>query len=213
MLKIEIIWRELLYQTIEKRSLIANNAIRYFTQKDIASKFGFSTSTVFQALKVPRKMGAVRVSGRNFTLEDAEKLLYHWASFRNLQKDVMLSAFVNLPVLEIEARMPPEIVFGGFSAAKEILGENVPADYDKVYVYAEKINEIRKRFEIGKGPSVLQARQGRANLTVLKADKFLASYGQITTVAQTFVDLWNLPYWYAKEYTRNLKEKLNGLLS
>ncbi|OGE07874.1 hypothetical protein A3I53_04285 [Candidatus Curtissbacteria bacterium RIFCSPLOWO2_02_FULL_40_13b] len=58
----------------------------------------------------------------------------------------------------------------------------------------------------------MQARQGRANLTILKADKFLASYGQITTLGQTFVDIWNLPIWYAKEFTKSLKEKIDELL-
>jgi len=48
MKKIEIIWRELLFQAIEKKT-------RRFTQKELAKKFGFSTSTVFQALKTPEK--------------------------------------------------------------------------------------------------------------------------------------------------------------
>ena len=85
MKKIEIIWRELLYQAMEKRN-------RMFMQKDLAAKFSFSTSTVFQALKAPRKMGAVRVTGRNFVLEDPEKLMYHWASVRDLNKDTIFSA-------------------------------------------------------------------------------------------------------------------------
>lgn len=197
MKKIEIIWRELLFQAIEKRS-------RQFTQKEIAKRFGFSTSTVFQALKVPRKMGAVRVTGRYFVLEDPEKLLYHWASVRNLEKETIFSTRVNLPVMEIESQMPPKIVFGAFSAARQVLTEP-PADYDKVYVYTPDLPEIRKRFP---------GQKGRPNLFVLKADKFLSAYGgQLTTLAQTFVDLWNLPDWYAKEYAKEIKEKIDELLS
>lgn len=199
MKKIEIIWRELLYQAIEKGN-------REFIQKEVAQKFGFSTSTVFQALKAPRKMGAVRVTGRNFFLEDPEKLLYHWASVRDLKKDIIFSARSNLPIFEIEGRMPSGIIFAGFSAAREIL-KDTPADYDQVYIYlkleneSEILEEIKKRFEIGKGVP---------NLNILKGDRFLENYGQITTWAQTFVDLWNLPLWYAKEYVSALKEKIES---
>lgn len=203
MKKIEIIWREMLFQAIEKKA-------RQFTQKEIAQKFGFSTSTVFQALKVPRKMGAIRVTGRFFILEDPEKLLYHWASIRDLKKDIILAGQVDLPILEIEGRMPQGIVFGGFRAAKELLGGEIPADYDQVYVYSADIGEIKRRFNLKK----TRLKKGeRENLLVLKADEFLGKYGQTTTFAQTFVDLWNLPEWYAKEYIRALKEKIDDLLS
>ena len=196
MKKIEIIWRELLYQAVEKGR-------REFIQKEIAANFGFSTSTVFQALKNPRKMGAVRVTGRYFILEDPEKLLYYWASVRNLKRDIIFSTHVNLPVLETESRMPAGIIFGGFTAARQILAQP-PADYDKVYIYASDLTEIRRRFP---------AKKGQPNLFVLQADNFLADYGQVTTLGQTFADLWNLPDWYAKEYVKALKEKIDGLLS
>ena len=196
MKKIEIIWRELLFQVMEKKS-------RQFTQKELAAKFGFSTSTVFQALKIPRKMGAVRVTGRFFILEDPEKLLYHWASFRDLKKDIILAGRVELPVFEIEGRVPPDVVFTGYSAARQILVEP-PADYDKVYLYTQNIEEIKKRFKFEKG---------RENLIALKGDRFLSNYGPVTTLSQTFVDLWNLSDWYAKEYVRSLKEKIDEILS
>lgn len=198
MKKIEIIWRELLFQAVEKR------ANRQFTQKELAQKFGFSTSTIFQALKVPRKMGAVRVTGRYFLLEDPEKMLFHWATVRDLGEDTLFCGAVDLPVFEIEGRMPPEVIFGGFSAVRVIFQNNLPADYDKVYVYTNNLQSIKERFEFKKG---------KENLIVLKADEFLGNYGQTTTLCQTFVDLWNLSEWYAKEFTNALKEKIDGLLS
>ena len=196
MKKIEIIWRELLFQSIEKGKY-------QFIQKELAGHFGFSTSTVFQALKPLRKMGAIRVNGRNFILEDPEKLLYHWASIRDFGKDILFSGQVKLSVSEIESRMPPEVVFGGFSAAKEILENDVPADYDKVYIYTSKPDQIKERFSFD---------HGKENLIVLAADDFLQDYGQITNLSQTFVDLWNLPEWYAKEFVKALKEKIDILL-
>ncbi len=195
MKKIEIIWRELLYQAIEKGN-------RQFTQKDLAKKFNFSTSTIFQALKTPRKMGAVRVTGRFFVLEDPDKLLYHWASVRNLDKDTIFSTRVDLPIPEIEGRVPPGAVFGSYGSAKQKL-TTPPADYDKVYIYSQNLSEIEERFG---------RQKGNENLIVLRPDDFLANYGQTTTLAQTFVDLWNLPEWYAREFTSALKKEIDELL-
>ena len=196
MKKIEIIWRELLYSALEKSE-------RRFRQKDLALKFGFSTSTVFQALKVPRQMGAVRVTGRFFILEDPEKLLYHWASVRSINRDIATSLRVDEPVLEVEGKMPSEVVFGAYSAARMTLA-TPPADYDKVYVYTNDIKKIKERFEIKKGIP---------NLFILKQDEFLSRYGQTTNLAQTFVDLWNLKDWCAKEYVKAIKEKIDAILS
>ena len=55
--------------------------------------------------------------------------------------------------------------------------------------------------------------EGYPNLFVLEADPFLSNYGSVTTLAQTFVDLWNLSDWYAKEFIKALKEKIDELLS
>ncbi len=196
MKKIEIIWRELLYQSIEKKK-------RQFTQKELAQKFGFSTSTIFQALKAPREMGAVRVTGRFFIVEDPEKLLYHWASVRSLQKDIIFSGQVrNKTVFEIEGLVPPEAIFACYSGARQILGIT-PADYDTVYIYTNNIIAVKERYVFEKG---------RPNLIVLKSDLYLKLYGSVTTYAQTFVDLWNLSDWQAKDFTNSIKEKIYGLL-
>lgn len=196
MRKIETIWREILFSALEEGE-------RRFEQKKLALKFGFSTSTVFQALKIPRQMGAVRVTGRFFILEDPEKLLYYWASVRNLEKDILASFRVGETALSVEGKMPPEVIFGAYSSARMVL-ETPPADYDKIYVYSNKPDEIKERFLIQKG---------NPNLFVLKQDKFLVNYGQKTCLAQTFVDLWNLKDWYAKEYTKAVKEKIDTILS
>lgn len=65
MLKKEIIWREILYQATEKN-------IYLFQQKEIAEKFNFSLSTVFNALKIPRQIKALEISGRGFKLINIE---------------------------------------------------------------------------------------------------------------------------------------------
>ncbi len=191
--KKEIIWREIFYQANEKNR-------HNFTQQEIARKYGFSLSTVFNALKVLRASGAVVSHGRGFRVSDQEKLLYLWGTFRQLSRDVIYQAYSPDGVLEIEGNMPPGVVFGAFSAYTRKHGE-APADYDRVYVYLEKdqLAELRRRFP---------GNQKAANIIVLEADPWLREYGPLTPDGQTFADLWSLPEWYAKEFLNALKEKI-----
>lgn len=193
MTKKELIWREILFQAIEKKKF-------EFTQKDLAEKFGFSLSTVFNALKIPRDSGAIKVTGRNFSVVDAEKFLYIWATQRNLGKEIIYQAYVPAPVQKIEGQMPAEIIFGGPSAYV-LRYKDAPADYAKVYVYTDekKLEEIKKRFPQTKG---------EANLFVLESDSLLSRFGNITPDIQIFVDLWNMKDWYAKDFLNALKNKL-----
>ena len=193
MSKKEIIWREILFQAVDNRKM-------EFTQKDLAQKYSFSLSTVFNSLKTPRQSGAIEVTGRNFIIQDIEKFLYLWATFRKLNREIIYQTNVSKPLREIEGEMPPEIIFGAFSAYSKKY-QDAPADYDKVYVYLskEKIKLVEARFP---------AQKGRPNLIVLAADPWLEDFGKITPDVQTFVDLWNLSEWYAKDFSNALKEKL-----
>lgn len=192
MFKKELIWREILFQAIERKKFD-------FTQAELAEQFGFSLSTVFNALKVPRQGGMVKVTGRNFSVIDAEKWLYLWATQRNLSKEILYQTNVSESVQKIEGRMPSEIIFGAFSAyvAKY---QDAPADYAKVYVYADEndLPELQKRFPKQKGES---------NLIVLKKDSLPSSFGKITPDVQTFADLWNIQDWYAKDFLKALRKK------
>ncbi len=196
MTKKEIIWREILYQAIEKEN-------RQLTQKELAAEFGFSLSTVFNALKAPRQIGAVKVAGRNFRIIDIEKFLYLWATARNLEKDIIYQTRVGLPAMETEGQMPNSAIYAAYSAYC-LKFKEAPADYDKIYVYSDNLDEIKKRFPAAKTKN--------PNLIVLSADPFLKKYGQTATLAQIFVDLWNLPEWYAKDFREALKQKIYGVL-
>ncbi len=192
MTKKEIIWREILHQAIENKKT-------EFTQKELAQKYGFSLSTVFNALKAPRGGSAIE-GKRGFKIRDLEKFLYLWATFRKIKKEIIYQTAVKKGVFEIEGEMPPSIIFGAYSAFLKKY-KTAPADYDKVYVYIEesKIDEIKKRFP---------PQKGYQNLIVLKADPWLKNFGQLTPDCQTFVDFWNLPEWYAKDFLNALKEKI-----
>lgn len=193
MSKKELIWREILFQAIEKKNFD-------FTQKELAKKFGFSLSTVFNALKIPRQSGAIKVTGRNFSVIDAEKFLYIWATQRNIEKEIIYETYAAESAQEIEGQMPAGIIFGAYSAYV-FKYNDAPADYGKIYIYAEKeeLEEIKKRFP---------KRKGEANLFILKEDQYLKKFGHITPNVQTFADLWGMKDWYAKDFLNALKNKL-----
>jgi len=194
MLKKEIVWRDILESAIRKKQF-------QFTQKDLAQKYGLSSSTVFNALAIPRTQGAITVSGRDFSVTDVEKLLYIWATQRNLARDIVYQTSVPMSAREIEGLAPAGIVFGGCSAYAHAYG-NSPAEYDAIYWYADaaSLAEIKKRFP---------KRTGRANFFILKEDPFLKRFGsRVTPDTQTFTDLWNMKEWYAKDFITAIKQKL-----
>lgn len=198
MKKIEFIWRHILYQSIEKRQIS-------FQQQELAKIFNISSSTVNLALAPLRRMGAVTVGGRGFTVSDWEKILYHWANHRLLEDDISLRLSIKLPILEIEGRLPDRSIPTAYTAIRERYGEP-PADYDTVYCYHPDPSSVYDRFvnEMGKS---------KPNCIVFKADPYLPSYGASCPLGQVFVDLWNLTDWFAKDFTSFLKDKINELLS
>lgn len=199
MKKIETTWHHLLWSAVEKQQF-------KHTQKSLADYFGYSLSTINLAIKKAAAIGAVKMSGKFFVLSDPKKLLFYWATHRNLDKDIIYKTHSDLPINEIEGLIPPQSIIGGFSAAKKILGE-APSDYSKVFFYLpqEEVETAKKRYS----PSIKEPK----NIFVLKSYPKQKEYGQVATISQTFVDLWNLPDWYAKDFLISLEEKIDGLLS
>lgn len=193
MTKKEIIWREILHQTIEKKNI-------EFTQKGLAEKFSVSLSTVFNALRVPRQAGAVSVSGRGFRVQDVEKFLYLWATQRNLEKEVLYATHSGESLRATEGSLPPQAIFACYSAYR-MKYQDAPADYDKTYFYipSSEIANIKQMFP---------PRPGYTNLIALRSDPHLSGFGSVTPDVQTFVDLWSLKDWYAHEFVKALKEKM-----
>ncbi len=189
--KKEIIWREILFQSIEQKK-------HQFTQKALAEKFGYSLSTVFNALKIPRASGAIEVRGKYFLVRDQEKFLNIWGTFRNLSKDIIYQTRVDAPVVEIEGLMPADAIYTAYSAYR-LKFNDAPADYDKVYIYSNNLEEIKKRF-----PS----QKGNPNLIVLKPDAELFKFGSLFPLPQMYTDLWNMADWYAKDFVNALKNKI-----
>lgn len=194
MKKIEYIWRHLLTETFEKKRVL-------FRQQDLASKFSISSSTVNFALKPLRELGAVRVNKKGFEVSDWEKILYHWANHRRLIADIHSQIRINLPILEIENRLPNGTIPTAYTAVRKRFGEP-PADYDKIYCYHPSPKTVVNKFlrETVPGPN---------NLFILIPDPFLSS---TVALVQLFADLWSLPDWFAKDFVNEIRDKIDVTL-
>lgn len=199
MKKIETIWHYLLNEAINKR-------VFRHTQQGLAQWSGFSLSTINHALEKPSQIGAIRKETKFFVLEDTIKLLYYWASIRNVQKSILYETYAEGSIHEREGLVLPSGIYACYSAATKHLGEP-PADYTQLYFYESEKNlkEVERRFP-------KQNRQA-ANVYILKKSPGMGAYGQITTIPQTFVDIWNLRDWYSKDFVVKLEEKIHELLS
>lgn len=191
MLKIEYIWRELLNLAIENKETS-------FSITGLSKKFKLSTSVVSHALNPLRDMGIVEVGKNLSVIRDSEKLLYFWATRRNLNKDIIYKTYSPGSIFEIESLMPENVIPTAYSACRMFFDIN-PSDYDKVYFYINDEVEIRARFP--------ENQKKEANIYILKEDEFLRGY-QTISKAQVFADLWNLREWYAKEFSQKLFEKI-----
>jgi len=194
MKKIEQVYREIVFQVMEMKKNV-------LTQSELSSRLSFSLSTVNLAVNKLDRIGAVIVGNRNFRVIDIKKILYYWASIRNIGKNIIYTTRAEISVREIE-RSLGDVFFACFSAYK-LKFKDVPADYSEVYVYAseEQLNKIKKRFEDKKGVP---------NLIIMKEDWNMKRYGKTLTIGQIFVDLWNLKQWYAKDFLEAMDEKINN---
>lgn len=194
MKKIEAIFREILYRAMEKKEF-------NLTQLELSKKLRLSLSIVNLAVKRLNSIGAVKIQQRGFHVLDIKKILYLWASARNLKKDIIFQARIEVPVREIE-RSLPNIFYTAYSAYK-FRFDDLPADYSEVYVYADEneMETIKKRI------STFKILKTNPNFFVLKKDSSLGLYKE-TPIAQIFVDLWNLGEWYAKDFIDALENKI-----
>lgn len=197
MKKIETVWCQILYDVLEQ------NQPR-FQQQKLAEKLRLSTSTVNHALKDLRRMGAVRIGGDGGTVSDAEKILMHWSNHRDLTGDTVETLGLGGSVVEIEGLLPPGSVLGGYSAVRQWYGE-AAADYSTVYAYHLDPKQIQRRFD--------GYPAGDTKLVILRLAPMIPIRQETTSLAHTFVDLWNITDWMAKDFGRRVKQEIDGLLS
>ncbi|MBU1203588.1 MAG: winged helix-turn-helix transcriptional regulator [Nanoarchaeota archaeon] len=190
MMKSELIYNLLLERAMKRE--------RKTTQLEIARTLKISLSTVNNALQPLKQMGAVRINQRSLDIINAKKILFYWASKRNIEKDIIYQTRVEASVTEIEKNIPQNIIFTAYSAYR-FMFKDAPADYSEIYIYSdtETLKEIKKRFPPNKNPQ---------NLIVLRKQ-----INELTT-PNLFVDFWNIKEWYAKEYLKAMEEKINAIL-
>ena len=190
MKKIELVYKKILDELIENQNKV-------FTQSNIAKTLKISLSTVNHALSSLKQMNAIKVKPNSFEIVSPKKILFYWASIRNVEKDIIYKTRYSFEVAQIEKNMPEEITFAAYSAYK-FLFKDMPADYSEVYVYTNNLKEIKKRFPETKN---------EPNLFVLKKDFDKMSQSLL------FVDLWNLKQWYAKDFLNAMEKKFYGILA
>lgn len=191
--KKEIVYRYLLDSYFEKKTTA-------FTQSDLAKLFQISLSTVNNALKPLRSMGAIEVKSRSFNILDAKKMILYWATIRKFDKDIIYSTRYEDSVIEIEKLMTSDVAFTAYSAYR-FKYKDAPSDYSEVYVYLSKdeLSELKERFPPRIGPP---------NIIVLEKDSFIRK--NKVSSSQIFIDLWNIKSWYAKEYLGSVEKRLFG---
>ncbi len=191
MLKIEYVWRELLYQAIEK-----NNPT--FSISLLAKKFSLSTSVVSHALFPLKELKIVNVRKIGSEVRDVERLLTFWATRRNLKKDLIYQSFSPLSVFERETLMPPDVYPTAYSAFR-LYFDDAPADYENIYFYTSDLYSVKNRFP--------ESPKKQPNIFILQEDPFFKVYKK-TTLAQIYADLWNLPEWYTKDFLEGVLLKI-----
>lgn len=187
--RVEAVWRDLLVAALDRgqrRSSITR----------LRDELGFPASTIHQALERPRSIGAIKAGFDGVRVLDPKRLELLWAARRDLAADVVYQTRVAMPVVSIEARLPPSAIPTAYTAYVRMEGRNLIADYDQVVVYGNT-HEIRRRFP---------PRKGKANLIVLDQDPLLARYGVVAPRCQVYADLFNLSSWQAQRFLHAMDE-------
>ena len=204
---------QVIYRFIAQATL--QNKKTKFVMRDIARTLKISPNTVSLTVKSLVNIGAVTQYGNYFSISDFNKLIDFWAVKRDISKDIIYQTYADIEESEIEKMMPSEVAFTCYSAYVLLFG-NDASDYSGVYVYASDkgLKEIKMRFPEKK----LSERSKYFNITVLKPDQLLsnmidngATIKSSVSVPQLYVDLWNTKDWYAYEFLKKLKIKIDDM--
>lgn len=178
-------------------AVMAEKGRREFTQREISTAMNGSIGTVNYALKPLVRIGAVTKRRRGFILMAPLKFLIYWAVKHKMR--VLYSTSCNAGTDEIEGMMP-DVIFTAYSGAKFYYGIN-PGDYGEIYVYGG-CNEIKRRFP---------PKEGRENVFCLEMPEYLKGM-RSAPLSLLYIDLFNIPTWYATEFFREIEVKIHEIL-
>lgn len=204
--KTEMVWRHLLMDAYEWGQR------RHASITELAEELRIGLSTVHQALARPVAIGAVAVGGTGLRILDPARLALLWAAKRELDKDIVSVHHLAMDAAGVEAALAgSDVMLGGFGAAVAHLGPNTIAGYDTVLAYWPPglPLSLPKAVADGSGEAIEGA---PTRLLVLQADPKLGSYADtaaVSSLAQTYADLFNLPGWQAARFRAALWAKMD----
>lgn len=193
MKKLDRVLREILYRVYEHNEF-------FMSQKALAKTCRISMDTVNRLVAKLDQFRSIEKKPLGFRVIEPKKVLTYWAATRNLTRDIVYSTYSPDSVSEIENEMPPGSVFTMFSGYKLRFNET-PIYYEKVYVYTNP-DEAKRRFP--------ESKAEKRNLFVLRQDPHLerTSKNKAATLAQLYVDLWQLGGSPADRFILELDTKL-----
>jgi len=195
MKKYERIYREILIGILSKKEK--------FSQLELSKKCHVSIGLVNQILKKLKENSSVEIFPMQFRVIDASKILFDWATKRNINKDISEKYYIEMNAIEIEKSLP--FILTAYSGWR-LLNNNIPFEYSKVYVYiSEKEKELFKTWLKDKPLA-----KGRENLFVIFTDDnhlIENSQKKIAPIAQIFVDLYSLSGLESKYFLNDILEK------
>jgi hypothetical protein len=191
--KNERILREILYRVYE----LGEN---FATQTEIADSCGVSLDLVNQVVTRLSEFGGVQIQTKGVYIINPKKILFYWATRRNLRRDIVYSTRCHDPPQKIESRLSADFIFTCYSGYRLKFGTS--PSYDEVYAYG-KPEAARALFPESPGK--------RPNLFIIKEDEHLRkrSRGRSVTLAQMYVDLWQLGTPAADEILAAMEKKLD----
>ncbi len=193
--KINRVLREILYRVYEQNEL-------FMSQKSLAQACELSMDTVNRVVTKLNQFHTIKKKPLGFRVVNPEKVLTYWACTRNLAGDISYSTYSPNSVSKIEDGMPRGAVFTAFSGYRRRF-RGTPTHYEEIFVYANP-DEVRRRFP--------ESPAERKNVFVLSPDPHLAQTNKngAATLAQIYVDLWQLGGDPADRFLLELETKLKG---
>ena len=195
MKKYERIYREILVGILNKKER--------FNQLELSKKCYISIGLVNKTLKKLKEIGAVEIFPMQFRVLDASKILFDWATKRNLNKEIQEKYCIDMNTTQLENSLP--FILTAYSGWR-MLNKSIPFEYNKVYTYIPK--DEKSLFEIWIKDKPIT--KGRENLFVtFTDDKHLIenSTKKIAPIPQIFVDIYSLSELPSKYFISEMLTK------
>ncbi len=189
---VEVAWRHLLAGARDGRR-------RWPSLGVLAAELDLGISTVHRSLAHPAEIEAVAtLRGGGLQVLDPYQLLMLFAAHRRVQRDVIARRRVALAVHQVErAILDAGGILGAFAAVTAHLGVNRIADYSTVLAYGSETL----------GGQLPEGGETDVELLILTPDRWIARYGEVTTLAHAYADLFSLPGWQAGRFVDELDPK------